>query len=58
MGVCKRRRISAADFLNKDCLLGENVIVAAGAVIKESVIGANCHIAGAARIILCPWQSQ
>ncbi|OQE22149.1 hypothetical protein PENFLA_c013G07617 [Penicillium flavigenum] len=37
----------------KDCLLGENVIVAAGAVIKESVIGANCHIAGAARIMRC-----
>ncbi|CAI7644931.1 unnamed protein product [Penicillium glandicola] len=37
----------------KDCLLGENVIVGSGAVIKESVIGANCQIAGAARIIRC-----
>ncbi|CAG8899244.1 unnamed protein product [Penicillium egyptiacum] len=44
---------SPSTVTKKDCLLGENVIVASGAVIKESVIGANCHIAGAARIIRC-----
>ncbi|CAG8035482.1 unnamed protein product [Penicillium nalgiovense] len=44
---------SPSTVTKKDCLLGENVIVASGAVIKESVIGANCHIAGAARIMRC-----
>ncbi|KAI3144382.1 hypothetical protein CBS147326_1386 [Penicillium roqueforti] len=44
---------SPSNVTKKDCLLGENVIVASGAVIKESVIGANCQIASAARIIRC-----
>ncbi|OQE88409.1 hypothetical protein PENNAL_c0017G05472 [Penicillium nalgiovense] len=44
---------SPSTVTKKDCLLGENVIVASSAVIKESVIGANCHIAGAARIMRC-----
>ncbi|KGO72441.1 hypothetical protein PITC_076180 [Penicillium italicum] len=44
---------SPSNVTTKDCLLGENVIVATGAVIKESVIGANCQIDGAARIIRC-----
>ncbi|OQD61781.1 hypothetical protein PENPOL_c015G10634 [Penicillium polonicum] len=44
---------SPSNVTKKDCLLGENVIVAPGAVIKESVIGANCRIDGAARIIRC-----
>ncbi|KAJ5959360.1 uncharacterized protein N7479_006510 [Penicillium vulpinum] len=42
-----------SNITKKDCLLGENVIVAPAAVIKESVIGANCQIAGSARIIRC-----
>ncbi|CRL23066.1 Trimeric LpxA-like [Penicillium camemberti] len=44
---------SPSNVTKKDCLLGDNVIVAPGAVIKESVIGANCRIDGAARIIRC-----
>lgn len=44
---------SPSNIMKKDCLLGENVIVASGAVIKDSVIGANCQIDGAARIIRC-----
>jgi translation initiation factor eIF-2B subunit gamma len=37
----------------KDCLLDRNVIVEAAAVIKESVIGAECHIGSGARIHRC-----
>ncbi|KAJ9488443.1 hypothetical protein VN97_g4845 [Penicillium thymicola] len=44
---------SPSNVTKKDCLLGDNVIIASGAVIKESVIGANCRIDGAARIIRC-----
>ncbi|KAJ5189539.1 hypothetical protein N7491_005868 [Penicillium cf. griseofulvum] len=44
---------SPSNVTKKDCLLGENVIVESAAVIKESVIGANCHIAGSARIVRC-----
>ncbi|KAG0158063.1 hypothetical protein PDIDSM_5576 [Penicillium digitatum] len=43
---------SPSNITKEDCLLGENVIVASGAVIKESVIGANCQI-DAARILRC-----
>ncbi|KAJ5164448.1 uncharacterized protein N7500_006278 [Penicillium coprophilum] len=42
---------SPSTVTKKDCLLGENVIVEPAAVIKESVIGANCHIASSARIV-------
>ncbi|KAJ5583461.1 hypothetical protein N7535_002081 [Penicillium sp. DV-2018c] len=37
----------------KDCLIDRNVIVEAGIVIKESVIGAECHINSGVRIIGC-----
>ncbi|CRG89190.1 translation initiation factor eIF-2B gamma subunit [Talaromyces islandicus] len=36
-----------------DCLLSENVTVEEKCVIKESVIGANCHIASGARLTRC-----
>ncbi|KAJ5835880.1 hypothetical protein N7447_001906 [Penicillium robsamsonii] len=44
---------SPSNVTKKDCLLGENVIVESAAVIKESVIGANCQIGISARIIRC-----
>ncbi|KAJ5773057.1 hypothetical protein N7457_007953 [Penicillium paradoxum] len=37
----------------KDCLLDDNVIVEPTVVIKESVIGAKCHISRGARLIRC-----
>uniref|UniRef100_A0A093XU05 Translation initiation factor eIF2B subunit gamma n=1 Tax=Talaromyces marneffei PM1 TaxID=1077442 RepID=A0A093XU05_TALMA len=37
----------------QDCLLAENVTVEEKCVIKESVIGANCHIATGARLTRC-----
>ena len=36
-----------------DCLLGENVTVEPTCVIKESVIGSNCHISSGARLTRC-----
>ena len=36
-----------------DCLLAENVTVEEKCVIKESVIGTNCHIASGSRLTRC-----
>lgn len=36
-----------------DCLLAENVTVEEKCVVKESVIGANCHIASGSRLTRC-----
>lgn len=36
-----------------DCLLGEGVTVEEKCIIKECVIGANCHIASGARLTRC-----
>ncbi|KAJ5513237.1 hypothetical protein N7463_002789 [Penicillium fimorum] len=44
---------SPSNITKKDCLLCENVIVESAAVIKESVIGANCQIGSSARIVRC-----
>ncbi|KAJ5383590.1 hypothetical protein N7517_001501 [Penicillium concentricum] len=44
---------SPSNITKKDCLLGDNVIVESAAVIKESVIGANCQIGSSARILRC-----
>ncbi|KAI9810745.1 MAG: hypothetical protein M1827_006083 [Pycnora praestabilis] len=46
-GVAQRCTVS------KDCLLAENVTVEEKAVIKESVIGANCRIESGARLTRC-----
>lgn len=45
--------VSPSAITTKDCLLDDNVIFEATAVIKESVIGAKCHIRNGARIIRC-----
>ncbi|MCJ1397296.1 hypothetical protein MMC11_000488 [Xylographa trunciseda] len=47
-GVAQRSTITKAD-----CLLAENVTVEEKSVIKESVIGANCHIKSGARLTRC-----
>ncbi|PGH21475.1 hypothetical protein AJ80_03266 [Polytolypa hystricis UAMH7299] len=47
-GVAPRSSITRAD-----CLIAENVTVEEKCVIKESVIGANCHIASGARLTKC-----
>lgn len=47
-GVAQRCTVSKAD-----CLLAENVTVEEKAVIKESVIGANCHVKSGARLSRC-----
>lgn len=47
-GVAQRCTVTKAD-----CLLAENVTVEEKCVIKESVIGANCHVASGARLTRC-----
>lgn len=47
-GIAQRCTVSKAD-----CLLAENVTVEEKCVVKESVIGANCHIASGARLTRC-----
>ncbi|OJJ45760.1 hypothetical protein ASPZODRAFT_522918 [Penicilliopsis zonata CBS 506.65] len=47
-GVAQRCTVTRAD-----CLLADNVTVEEKCVIKESVIGANCHIASGARLTRC-----
>lgn len=47
-GVAQRCTVTKAD-----CLLADNVTVEEKCVIKESVIGANCHIASGARLTRC-----
>lgn len=47
-GIAQRCTVTKAD-----CLLAENVTVEEKSVIKESVIGANCHIASGARLTRC-----
>ncbi|GAD97679.1 eukaryotic translation initiation factor subunit eIF2B-gamma, putative [Paecilomyces variotii No. 5] len=47
-GVAQRCTVTKGD-----CLLAENVTVEEKCVIKESVIGANCHIASGARLTRC-----
>ncbi|ODM21931.1 hypothetical protein SI65_02775 [Aspergillus cristatus] len=47
-GIAQRCTVTKAD-----CLLAENVTVEEKCVIKESVIGANCHIASGARLTRC-----
>ena len=47
-GVAQRSTVTKAD-----CLLAENVTVEEKSVIKESVIGANCHIKNGARLTRC-----
>jgi translation initiation factor eIF-2B subunit gamma len=47
-GVAQRCTVSKSD-----CLLAENVTVEQFAVIKESVIGSNCHISSKARLTKC-----
>ncbi len=47
-GVTQRCTVTKAD-----CLLAENVTVEEKSVIKESVIGANCHIKSGARLTRC-----
>lgn len=47
-GIAQRSTVTKAD-----CLLAENVTVEEKCVIKESVIGANCHIASGARLTRC-----
>ncbi|KAJ5948341.1 hypothetical protein N7466_001356 [Penicillium verhagenii] len=47
-GVAQRSTVTKSD-----CLLGENVTVEEKCVIKESVIGANCHISTGARLTRC-----
>ena len=47
-GVAQRSTVTKAD-----CLLAENVTVEEKCVIKESVIGANCHISTGARLTRC-----
>jgi translation initiation factor eIF-2B subunit gamma len=47
-GVAQRCTVTKAD-----CLLAENVTVEEKCVIKESVVGANCHIGSGARLTRC-----
>lgn len=47
-GIAQRCTVTKAD-----CLLAENVTVEEKSVIKESIIGANCHIASGARLTRC-----
>jgi translation initiation factor eIF-2B subunit gamma len=47
-GIAQRCTVTKAD-----CLLADNVTVEEKSVIKESVIGANCHIASGARLTRC-----
>jgi len=47
-GVAQRCTVTRAD-----CLLAENVTVEEKAVVKESVIGVNCHIKSGARLTRC-----
>lgn len=47
-GIAQRCTVTKAD-----CLLATNVTVEEKAVIKESVIGTNCHIASGARLTRC-----
>ncbi|KAJ6111221.1 eukaryotic translation initiation factor subunit eIF2B-gamma [Penicillium sp. IBT 16267x] len=47
-GVAQRSTVTKSD-----CLLAENVTVEEKCVIKESVIGANCHISTGARLTRC-----
>ncbi|MCJ1475550.1 hypothetical protein MMC13_004213 [Lambiella insularis] len=47
-GVAQRCTVTKAD-----CLLAENVTVEEKCVIKESVIGANCHVKSGARLTRC-----
>ncbi|KAJ5286591.1 eukaryotic translation initiation factor subunit eIF2B-gamma [Penicillium angulare] len=47
-GVAQRSTVTKTD-----CLLAENVTVEEKCVIKESVIGANCHISTGARLTRC-----
>ena len=47
-GIAQRCTVTKAD-----CLLAENVTVEEKSVIKESVIGANCHIKSGARLTRC-----
>lgn len=47
-GVAQRCTIS-----QYDCLLAENVTVESKCIIKESVIGVNCHIKSGARLTRC-----
>ena len=47
-GVAQKTTISRAD-----CLLAENVTVDSKSIIKESVVGANCHIKSGAKLTRC-----
>lgn len=47
-GIAQRCTVTKAD-----CLLAENVMVEEKCVIKESVVGANSHIASGARLTRC-----
>lgn len=47
-GVAQRCTVTKAD-----CLLAENVTVEEKAVVKESVVGVNCHIKSGARLTRC-----
>ncbi|EER37987.1 conserved hypothetical protein [Histoplasma capsulatum var. duboisii H88] len=47
-GIAQRCTVTKAD-----CLIAENVTVEEKCVIKECVIGANCHIATGARLTRC-----
>ncbi|MCJ1378299.1 hypothetical protein MMC17_001396 [Xylographa soralifera] len=47
-GIAQRSTVTKTD-----CLLAENVTVEEKSVIKESVIGANCHIKSGARLTRC-----
>ena len=47
-GIAQRCTVTKAD-----CLLAQNVTVEEKCVIKESVIGTNCHIASGARLTRC-----
>ncbi|KAJ5676520.1 eukaryotic translation initiation factor subunit eIF2B-gamma [Penicillium maclennaniae] len=47
-GIAQRCTVSKSD-----CLIAENVTVEQFAVIKESVIGSNCHISSGARLTRC-----
>nr|KMM72326.1 hypothetical protein CPAG_08623 [Coccidioides posadasii RMSCC 3488] len=47
-GIAQRCTVTKAD-----CLIAENVTVEEKTVIKESVVGANCHIASGVRLTRC-----
>ena len=47
-GVAQKTTINKSD-----CLIAENVTVESKAIIKESVVGANCHIKTGARLTRC-----